>query len=161
MTGAGPQIPGVVRRYLDQTLHLVERVAASGQEARLLRLRLAPDMLDTADNLGLAMQFAARTLCQPAGGQAPDLPDAMDCVQLRHFGAQIGALIDPISAQDLKRAVSHVAGEAHLTQDPAEYVLAFGLPNMLFHLSMGYAGLRMGGLDVGKADFDGFHIYSR
>ncbi len=35
------------------------------------------------------------------------------------------------------------------------------MPNFLFHLSMGFAVLRAGGLEIGKGDFDGLHEYPR
>ena len=34
-----------------------------------------------------------------------------------------------------------------------------GMPNFFFHLTMGYAALRAAGVPLGKADFDGFHVY--
>jgi len=47
---------------------------------------------------------------------------------------------------------------AELTGDPTDYIARFAFPNMLFHLSAGYAGLRHGGMQIGKADFDGLLV---
>jgi hypothetical protein len=57
------------------------------------------------------------------------------------------------------RRIRHRAGFADLDQTGAEFLHLFGLPNFMFHLSMGFAVLRQRGLDIGKADFDGLHEY--
>ena len=38
-------------------------------------------------------------------------------------------------------------------------VFLYGLPNFLFHITMGYAALRGAGVALGKADFDALHSY--
>jgi hypothetical protein len=55
--------------------------------------------------------------------------------------------------------VEHVAGDIQLKQHTADYIVIFAYPNMLFHFSQAYAGLRNSGLNIGKADFDGLHQY--
>lgn len=45
-----------------------------------------------------------------------------------------------------------------LTQPGGDHVCLFALPHMLLHLGMVYAGLRHAGMDIGKANFDGFHL---
>lgn len=75
------------------------------------------------------------------------------------YKADIASLIRPIRAKDLAQPVAHQAGQAVLTQSAADYVIRFGLPNMLFHMCMGYAGVRHGGMPIGKSDFDGLHVY--
>jgi uncharacterized protein len=40
-----------------------------------------------------------------------------------------------------------------------EFLLQYGLPNFLFHVTTAYAILRAQGVPVGKGDFDGFHAY--
>lgn len=58
-----------------------------------------------------------------------------------------------------ERTVRHTAGEAELEQDAATFVTLFALPNFFFHLGMAFAILRHGGAVIGKADFDGQHVY--
>ncbi len=148
-----------VTHYLDRAEHLIKRCAREDNPDRLLAVRLAPDMLDTGFHFAVAIQFAARALCPPAGLTVPEIPDTATCDSLLRFKRAVAALIAPIAAEDLTRSVSHTAGEAALVQAPGDYVARFALPNMIFHLGMAYAGLRHGGLAVGKADFDGLHVY--
>lgn len=149
-----------VKYYLDRIGQILEKLSQLDDPAKLLAIRLAPDMLDTGFNFAIAIQFAARALCPPAGIAVPEIPDEYTCESLLKFKNETANLIGPIAAQDLQESVSHTAGEAMLTQTPADYVARFALPNMIFHLSVSYAGLRHGGMEIGKADFDGLHIYS-
>ena len=55
--------------------------------------------------------------------------------------------------------IVHRAGFADLEQDGASFLHLYGMPNFLFHVTMGYAALRAAGVALGKADFDGFHDY--
>ncbi|MFO6464149.1 DUF1993 family protein [Jannaschia sp. KMU-145] len=146
--------------YLGRTVRLLDRVARRPDADRLLAIRLAPDMFDTGFQFALAARFAGRALGPPAGRDVPDTPETdLTAARLIEYCDEIGELIEPLGPGDLGARVLHRAGEADLDQDTAGYVTCFALPNMMFHLSMAYAGLRHGGMDVGKADFDGFHIY--
>ncbi|SHG86978.1 hypothetical protein SAMN05443551_0853 [Marivita hallyeonensis] len=152
-------VPQSVRTYLDRVQHILDQVALREDGDDLLAIKLAPDMFDTGFNFAIAIQFAARALCPPARMDVPEIPDTFTCATLRVFQRVVADLIAPIRASDLRHEVTHVAGEAKLTQDPASYVMLFALPNMIFHLSLAYAGLRHGGMQIGKADFDGLHVY--
>lgn len=159
LTPFAEAVPRAVKTYLGRTAHILTRVSQEEDAARLLSVQLAPDMFDTGFNFAIAIQFAARALSPPAGLDVPEIPEVYTCESLLGYHREISALIRPIDAADLTRPVSHVAGEAHLTQTPEDYVALFALPNMLFHLSLAYAGLRHGGMQIGKADFDGLHVY--
>jgi hypothetical protein len=152
-------VPNAVRHYLGRTADIVSMLAHESEAKQLLAIRLAPDMLETGIQFAVAIRFAARALCPPSGLEVPNFPDEITCNTLLAFASEISAIIAPIRAADLTLLVSHTAGNAELIQLPAEYISSFALPNMIFHLSMGYAGLRHGGFKIGKADFDGFHIY--
>ncbi|WP_159808405.1 DUF1993 family protein [Litoreibacter roseus] len=148
-----------VKYYLSRADHILVRLSDETDPDTLLAVRIAPDMFDTGFNFAIAIQFAARALCPPAGLDVPEIPDRYTCETLRKFADEIADLIAPIRATDLVRDVSHAAGDAELCQTAADYVTRFALPNMIFHLSLAYAGLRHGGMDIGKADFDGLHRY--
>ncbi|PWJ18165.1 DUF1993 family protein [Jannaschia seohaensis] len=137
----------------------MERVGREPDPDRLLAVRLAPDMFDTAFQFAVAIRFAARALMPQAGLAVPDAPEAPSLDDLMAFPDEVQEAIDPIRVKDMAATVTHRAGEADLEQGVAGYVTCFALPNMLFHLSMAYAGLRYAGMAVGKADFDGFHVY--
>lgn len=148
-----------VKYYLSQIGHILEKLPSDGDAARMLAVRLSPDMFDTGFNFAIAIQFAARALCPPAELEVPEIPDEYTYESLMGYKDQISNLIAPISADDVVNRVSHVAGEAELEQGPADYIVRFALPNMIFHMTLAYAGLRHSGLVIGKSDFDGLHSY--
>lgn len=148
-----------VKYYLNRTARILKQLSGEPDPDRLLSIRLAPDMLDTGFNFAIAIQFAARALCPPAGLEVPEIPNEYTCESLLEFEAEISELIAPISPGEVKHPVAHTAGDAELHQEPADYVIRFAFPNMLFHLSVAYAGLRHGGMKIGKRDFDGLHAY--
>jgi len=152
-------IPKTVKHYLERIDQILMLLESEPEAERLLSVRLAPDMFDTGFNFAIAIQFAARALCLPAKIELPDIPDTYTVATLLRFSDEVSLLIEPISEADFAPIVSHRAGDAELVQTTAEYVSCFALPNMIFHMSVSYAGLRHGGMKIGKADFDGFHIY--
>jgi len=135
-------------------------VEQAADPQQLLKIKLAPDMLDTGLNLAIATGFAARALCLPAQVKIPDIPETITCAALQTHHQVITDLIAPLSTDMLHTPIQHQAGEAQLTQEVSDYILRYALPNMIFHLSVAYAGLRHGGLQIGKADFDGLHVYT-
>ncbi len=148
-----------VRHYLRRSRHLLALLSKRSDSPQILAVRLAPDMFDTALHFAVAIRFAARALCPLAGGTAPDIPQQRDCDALLAYADQISQLIAPVKADQLAGDLHHQAGKAVLTQSAQDYICQFALPNMLFHLTMAYAGMRHAGMAVGKADFDGFHSY--
>lgn len=152
-------IPKTVKHYLDRIDQILLLLEDEPEAERLLSIRLAPDMFETGFNFAIAIQFAARALCLPAKIELPEIPDTYTVADLVRFSDEVSTLIEPISKADFGPTVSHKAGDAELVQTTAEYVSCFALPNMIFHMSVSYAGLRHGGMKIGKADFDGFHIY--
>lgn len=148
-----------VRHYVDRTGHLIERLSQEPSPQRLLDIRLAPDMFDAGFNLAVALQFAARALCPPAGRDVPEIPEEITPETLTAFKSVIARTIATITPADLRHHVSHRAGNADLSQEPADYIARFALPNMIFHISLAYAAFRHGGMAIGKSDFDALHEY--
>lgn len=148
-----------VRHYLDRAGHVLGRLEREPEAERLLDVRLAPGMFEVGLNLAVAIQFAARALCPPAGREVPAIPEPPTLADLRAYHRETAALLSDVRPGELTRTVAHTAGEAELRQGPADYVARFALPNMIFHLGMAYAGLRHAGMALGKADFDGLHAY--
>lgn len=145
--------------YLDRIRHILNLLSERSDAEALLVNRLAPDMLDTGLHFAISIKFAARALCPPLGLEIPEIPEIRSCENLDSYAGEIAALIAPIEAHELSNGISHIAGKAEITQEPADYILRFAQPNMIFHLSMAYAGLRHAGMSIGKADFDGLHVY--
>jgi hypothetical protein len=57
------------------------------------------------------------------------------------------------------RKIPEKAGAALVKLPAARFLHEFALPNFFFHLNMAYAIARMQGCALGKADYDGFHVY--
>lgn len=148
-----------VRHYLDRIQHILERVSREPSREALLAIRIAPDAFQTGFHFAVAIQFAARALCPPAGRSIPSVPEDCTSEALLAFVDEVREVIESIAANELTGPVTHDAGRATLELDAPDHVLRFAFPNMLFHLSLAYAGLRSGGMAIGKADFDGLHAY--
>ena len=148
-----------VRHYLSQISSVLHELSKHPRADALLETAIAPDMFNTGLNFAVGIQFAARALCLPAYLPLPEFPETFSCAQLRLFCDEVSALIAPISASSFSKEVMHQAGEGSLTQDSFDYLARFALPNMIFHFTMAYAGLRSAGYKIGKSDFDGLHVY--
>ncbi|PTX57055.1 hypothetical protein C8N43_1720 [Litoreibacter ponti] len=151
----------VLGHYLDRTDALVGKVV---HRPEVLDARLAPDMFTAAEQFATATGFALRIAYPLAGRDVPEFEDVgMDVEGLRARIAFARAALAELSPDDFEngqtRTINHRAGFAELEQDGADYALRFGLPNFLFHLTMGFAILRQSGIEIGKADFDGLHDY--
>ena len=126
---------------------------------------LAPHAFTAAEHLDTALGFAARTLAPLLGRPAQDDAEpATDREALLRRAREVRVSLESLTAADFDgaaaRTVRHVAGEAELEQTAVAYATLFALPNFLFHLTTAFAVLRLAGLDLGKADFDGQHAYA-
>ena len=151
----------VFQHYLERASGLVRR--ARGRPD-LLDARLVADMFTTSEQFATAAGFALRIGYPLAGRDEPASPSfAGD-----HEGllARIAFTQENLQALDAAafegaedRVIRHRAGFAELEQSGHEFLHLFGMPNFMFHMTMGFALLRQGGLEIGKADFDALHDY--
>lgn len=148
-----------VDHYLSQAEQLLAILEEQPKAGGLMAIRLAPDSFDTGFHLAVAIQFAARALCLPAGTTVPEIEEPYSLGSLRNLHEAVTKSINEARVSEWTTRVQHVAGEARLEQFTTDYIALFAMPNMLFHLTMAYAGLRHGGVALGKADFDGLHEY--
>jgi hypothetical protein len=148
-----------VNHYLSQADQLLAILEHEPRAEALMAIQLATDSFDTGFHLAVAIQFAGRALCLPAGTAVPEIEEPYSIGSLRTLHTAVASGIDASSNPDWTAQVRHLAGKARLEQSTADYIARFALPNMLFHLTMAYAGLRQGGVKIGKADFDGLHEY--
>ena len=133
---------------------------AEGTDPAALGARLDPDTFDCAEQIRAVADFALRATLPLAGREVPDVPERADpraslAFARRHVEGLSEADFDGAEA----RRIRHRAGFADLDQPGAEYLHLFALPNLWFHLSIAYATLKVAGVRVGKADFDGLHEY--
>lgn len=161
----------VFHRYLTRLAALLDRAerhcgADPAQRDALLEARLAPEMLPLRVQVEIVSNFALRAAYPLAGLAAPEygvFPG--DFAGLRARLARTQQMLEGLAPESFIRAetrsVSDRAGEADLILPASEFLFAYALPNFFFHMSMVYAIVRSHGVDVGKADFDGYHRYSK
>ena len=142
----------VFRHYLGQAARMIELAPRAALDARIA------DAFPAGQQFATAAGYALRIACPLAGRAVPDLPAAL-APRLAVARATLGGMRPEefLGAED--RRIRHRAGEAELEQGASDFLFLYGLPNFFFHLTMGYAALRQAGVALGKADFDGFHLY--
>ncbi|MET0349797.1 MAG: DUF1993 domain-containing protein [Rhizobacter sp.] len=151
----------VFLRYLGHLAKWVDQAEATGDPS-VLTARLAPDMLPFHTQVEVAANFALRTCFPLAGLPVPpygDQPPTADGMRRRL--ARVSALVaalDP-AAFAIARSVADDAGQVRLVLPSDDFLHLYALPNFFFHLGAAYHILRHAGLPLGKADFDGFHVY--
>jgi hypothetical protein len=143
----------VFRHYLGQVTAIVDRLEPAELEARIA------DAMPVGQQFSTAAGFALRVACPLAGRDIPGLPGALG-PRLAVARAVLGAMRPADFEGAEAREITHQAGEAWLHHAAPEFLFRFGLPNFFFHLTMGYAALRLAGVQLGKADFDGQHGYT-
>lgn len=159
----------VFGRYLERLDGLVLIAAAYAtdrglSQAALLQSRLAPDMLPFETQVRTAACFPLRAL-GPLVPRLPDLefPAAIFFADLRaDIAAVVGALSTLVPADLNGRegaVVTDRAGLADIALPASRFVAEYALPNMFFHHATAYAIARWEGVELGKADFDGWHRY--
>lgn len=142
----------VFRHYLARVAAMAEKAGPEALDARIA------DAFPAGQQFATAAGFALRIACPLAGREVPDLPQALG-PRLAVARAMLGAMTPADFEGAATRVIRHHAGFAVLEQTGTEFLHLYGMPNFFFHLTMGYAALRLAGVPLGKADFDGFHIY--
>lgn len=159
----------VFTRYLGQLASLLElaeaHIAKNGIDPQsVLQARLSPSMLPFAVQVEVAANFAIRGCAPLAGLDLPPFTEHRDSfAALKKYVAStitfLGTLTpDQLEGSEDRRCTSQ-AGLATVTLDGPEFLLQYALPNFFFHATTAFAILRHIGMEIGKADFDGFHVY--
>lgn len=156
----------VLLRYLVSLDRIVAAVEAlpEDQRASVLRARLAPDMLPLYRQVETAAYFALRTACPLAGLAVPQYVAVEPTTaalreNIQHTARRVAALSPSQFEHAASRRIREQAGQSAIELPAPTFLAEFALPNFFFHLSMAYALARMSGCAVGKADYDGFHVY--
>ena len=149
-----------LKRLTDAVQRVLDRLDDPAQ----LDARLAPDGFCAAEHFCVALGYVARTVMPLRGDEIPDMPMDTDPGAILALAHDMRFLLDQTSRSDLdgaaNRHITHVAGDAELTQTGCDYALLYAVPNAQFHLTLAYATVRMAGARVGKGDLDGFHVYA-
>lgn len=145
--------------YLARLKLLLQRVASF--DGAMMARRLHPEMAPLLQQARSAIGFTLRATCPLAGrdivsfaGDALTLHAVLS--ELDATVAYLAALPEPDCAP---MQVQTMAGCAALTLPAQDYFLLYAVPNFFFHYSMVYAIARQAGVPIGKADFDGYHLY--
>ena len=119
-------------------------------------------MLPFAVQVEVAANFAVRACAPLAGREERDSGQfAPTYAGLRERIDYVLGFLGALAPEQFTEGglISDPAGEAIVTLPAREFLLQYALPNFFFHLTSAYAILRQGGVRIGKADFDGFHVY--
>lgn len=152
----------IFTRYLGQLAGIVEKVKAKPD---MLGARLHAEMLPFTSQVRATCNFALRGCC-PLAGLAPvsfdggQLSFAALAKQIDDTIAYIAAIPPPQFDGPADRLCRDRAGFADIELPADEYLNLYILPNFYFHFSMAYAIARSHGADIGKQDFDGYHLYA-
>ncbi len=159
----------VFSRYLDQLAKLL--VLAEAHIARhqldpkaVLEAGLAPSMLPFAVQVEIAANFALRACAPLAGRDVPPLREHRDSLSsLQRHIASTRAFLATLTPADMDgregQQFTSKAGQAMLSLEGPAFLTQYALPNFFFHTTTAFAILRHIGVEIGKADFDGFHLY--
>ena len=156
-----PVFLGVLERLGGQLGRAEARLGEGFEEA--LRARPAAGMMPVARQVATTAQFTLRIAYPLVGRRVPELRDAMDGPGLRARIAGAAALLEALAPEDFthsgRRMIRAQAGLADLELPAEVFLNEFGLPNLYFHQAMAHVALKQAGVPLGKADFDGRHIY--
>jgi hypothetical protein len=160
----------VFLRYLgqlQQVLILAEAHIARHQldPHAVLQARLAPTMLPFAVQVEVAANFAVRACAPLAGLDVPAFTEHRDSfAALKQYLASTLDFLGTLTPSQMEGSESRIctsqAGLASVSLDGQAFLSQYALPNFFFHTTTAFVILRHIGLDIGKADFDGFHQYS-
>lgn len=140
----------VFRHYLAQVSDVAERAGMAALAAP------AADGATAGAHFAAAAGMAMQAACALAGRDVPDLPAALP-PRLAVARAVLLAMRPADFEGAAARRVRHRTGTAGLEQDADSFLHLYAMPNFVFHIAMGHAALRAGGMALGQGDFDGFH----
>jgi hypothetical protein len=144
---------------------ILDKAAAHAEEKKfdsiaLAQARLFPDMLALTRQVQIACDTAKGAAARLAGIEPPKHED--NEVTLADLKARIAKTVDflkTIGEAQLKdaesRSIELKFPSATLKFTAVKYLTDFVLPNFYFHISMVYALLRKGGVELGKRDYLG------
>ncbi|MGH8273262.1 MAG: DUF1993 domain-containing protein [Gammaproteobacteria bacterium] len=155
----------VFERALKNLSHVLKKGTAHAEAAKidpgvLIGARLYPNMFPLAKQVQIATDLAARGASRLAGREPPSFPDTEQSfselqTRIEKARACLQA-IEPAHMEDAEnRSVEFKAGGEMHTLSAPDYLMAFVLPNLYFHVTTAYAILRHNGVGLGKSDYLG------
>ncbi|WP_372527561.1 DUF1993 family protein [Piscinibacter sp.] len=160
----------VFTRYLGQLagmVRLAEEFAAQRNidPQSILQARLSPSMYPFAVQVEIAANFAFRACAPLAGAEVPPFGGHRESfaaltARLAETRAFLATLTPGQMEGSERRQFTSQAGLGSVSLEGPVFLLQYALPNFLFHVTTAYAILRHMGVGLGKADYDGFHVYA-
>jgi hypothetical protein len=152
-------------RMLRNMLAWIDKAEAHAQAKKFdannfLGLRLAPDMHPLSRQIQIASDACKGCVARLAGLEAPKWAD--DEATLDALRARIRKTIEyaesvpaaKLEGSETREVTIPIPGrELHFSG--LQFLTGFSLPNFFFHVSMTYALLRQGGVELGKLDYLG------
>jgi len=122
--------------------------------------RLAPDMLPFTRQVQIACDTAKRVAASLIGKESPVHEDnEQTMAQLRERIQKCLVYLTTFRAEDFTAVTAKTQVKLQNPKGKAMYandaLLARSIPNFFFHVTIAYALLRAGGVDIGKVDFLG------
>ncbi len=150
-------------RMLNNQLAWLDKAQAHAEARQFdvnlyMGLRLAPDMLPFSKQVQISSDMVKGCMARLAGQEVPAWPDTE--VTLDELRARIrktiayveGFSAEQIDGSDGREVVLAMrTGERRMLGQ--DYLNAYVLPNVYFHLTTAYALLRQAGVALGKRDF--------
>lgn len=131
------------------------------EPAVLLQARLYPDMFPLVRQVQIATDNAKGIAARLAGVDIPSFADTEQTFEELH--ARIAKTLDfintikpeQINGSEDRHVVVYKGAPYEMQFQGQAYLVHFGLPNFLFHVTTAYAILRHNGIEIGKDDFIG------
>jgi len=127
---------------------------------KFIGMRLTPDMLPFERQIQIATDHVKGCLARLAGQEPPKWSDEEKTIEeLRarvRKALEFAATITPAQLEGAEsREIVLPTPRGPLKMSGERFLVGFSLPNFYFHVTMAYALLRQGGVDVGKMDYLG------
>jgi hypothetical protein len=123
-------------------------------------MRLTPDMLPFSAQVCIATDHVKGCLARLSGAEPPKWPDTEKTID--ELRARVQKAIDyakqftPAQLAGAEtREITLPTPRGPLQMTGERFLQGFSLPNFFFHVTMAYALLRQGGVEIGKMDFLG------
>ncbi|MBS0307421.1 MAG: DUF1993 domain-containing protein [Proteobacteria bacterium] len=131
------------------------------EPAALLQARLYPNMFPLVRQVQIASDNAKGVAARLAGIDIPSYADTEQTFE--ELRARIAKTLDFINAvkpeqingSEERHVVVYKGAPYEKQFHGQNYLIHFGLPNFLFHVTTAYAILRHNGVEIGKDDFIG------
>ncbi len=122
--------------------------------------RLFPDMLPFTRQVQIACDTAKGAAARLAGIENPKHEDTeATFAELQSRIRKVLAFLDTVKREQVDgseaREVVMQMRSGEVRYQGQQYLLGFAWPNFYFHVTMAYALLRQGGVELGKKDFIG------